>query len=353
MNKIFRKWGLILNIIFLLSGSYLWAKMNCFNTLEEALSLALKENKNIALNVSAKWCPYCQKLDQEIYQTQIGEKLFKNLICVNVDFDTKYGQEMKKKFRVIGLPTIIFLSPQGKEIDRIIGYSEKNHFINLAKKYARGEDSLPALQKKLEQEPENLRLLFEVGEKILLRGEEKKGIELLAKILAMDPDNSSGFSDNALFILGRYYSRVKEEPKKGLEYWQRLFLKYPHSDYGQGALSWMLKAYKDLNKLDKAYSFLKQQIESSPDNSYLYFSMAYFCLKYKENLKEALTYAQQGLELGPENVPLLELLAEIYKNSKMYSEAIETLNKAVKLKPEDENLKNKLEELIKLEKQKL
>ncbi len=335
--------------IFSLVGSSLYSNVKCLNNLKEAFSLALKTNKNIVLLVSAEWCPYCRKLEKEIFQTTMGENLLKDLICVKVDFDTSYGQEIKRKYRIIGLPTVVFLNPKGKEIDRVIGYDSKEQFLKLTKKYGKGEDSLPVLQEKLKNDPENPELLFEVGERILLRGEEEKGIKLLTQILTLDPDNSSDYADNALFVLGRYYSRVKENPKEGLKYWQELFLKYPNTDYGQGALSWMLRALKDLNRLNDAHSLLKEKIRKNSANPYLYFSMVYFYLNYyKENLKDALPYAKKGLELEPDNLSLLSLTAKIYENLKMYQKAIEILKKALKVKPDDKNLKAKLEKLIKL-----
>jgi tetratricopeptide (TPR) repeat protein len=320
--------------------------------MEEALSLASKENKIIVLTVSAEWCPYCQKLEKEIFKSDVGEELFKNLICVKVDFDTSYGQKIKRKYRIISLPTVVFLNPEGKEIDRIIGYAGKEWFVNLLKKYSKGKDPLPEFQKKLKNDPNNPELLFQVGERILLRGNEKKGIKLLTKVIKLDPDNLSDYADNALFVLGRYYSRVKENPEKGLKYWRELFLKYPASDYGQGALSWMLRAYRDLNKLDDAESFLKSELKNKPKNSYLYFSLAYFYSDFKKDLNEALFYAKKGLKINSDNLSLLLLTANIYEKLKNYTQAIKILERAIKIEPANKNLKTKLEKLKKLEKTK-
>jgi len=339
-------------IFFLIGGTHLFSEVKCFNNVEEALALASKENKNIVLAVSAEWCPYCQKLEKEIFKSDTGEELFKSLICVKVDFDTSYGQKIKRKYRIISLPTVVLLNPEGKEIDRIIGYAGKEWFVNLLKKYSKGKDPLPELQKKLEKNPDNPELLFQVGERILLRGDEKKGIELLTRIVKLDPENSSDYADNALFVLGRYYSRVKENPEKGLKYWKELFLKYPESDYGQGALSWMLRAYRDLNRLDEAENLLKNELKNKPDKSYLYFSITYFYLNYRKDLNKALSYAEKGLKIDSENLSLLLLTAKINEKLKNYPEAVKILEKAVKLKPDDKNLKAKLKRLKKLAKSK-
>ena len=336
-----------------LFASFLIAEVECLSNLEEALKIASKNNMNIALTVSAEWCPYCQKLEKEIFQTSIGEEVFKNIICVKVDFDTSYGQKIKRKYRIIGLPTVVFLNSKGKEIDRVIGYDSKEQFLELVKKYGSGKDSLPLLQEKLKKEPNNPELIFEVGKRLLLRGNEENGIKLLKKILTIDPNNSSDYADNALFVLGRYYSRVKENPEIGLKYWRELFFKYPNSDYGTGALSWMLRAYKDLNKLDEAHSLLKEEINKNPDNPYLYFSIGYFYLNYnKENLRDVLPYIKKGLELASDNLDLLILSARIYENLKMNREAIENLERALELEPDNKSLRDRLKKLIKQEKSK-
>ncbi|MCP2519031.1 thioredoxin family protein [Candidatus Aminicenantes bacterium AC-335-A11] len=333
--------------LLLISGIYMFSEVKFINNVEKALSIATKENKNIFMAVTAEWCPYCQKMKKEIFETEFGEKLLKDFICVEVDFDTSYGQKIKRKYRIISLPTVVLLAPSGKEIDRIIGYAGKEWFEKLLKKYTKGKDPLPELQKKLEKDLDNPELLFEVGQRVLQRGDEKKGIELLTRIIDLDPENSSDYTDNALFVLGRYYSRVKENPEKGLKYWKELFLKYPESDYGQGALSWMLRAYRDLNKLDDAENFLKNELKNKPENSYLYFSIAYFYLNYRKDLNKALSYAKEGLKIDSENLSLLLLIANINEKLKNYPEAVKILEKAVKLKPEDKSLKEKLEELKK------
>ena len=108
------------------------ASISWVNTLAEGLALAQSSKKPVMADFYAVWCGWCKKLDKDVYTDPEVAALSKQFVCVKVDTD-KYGQE-SSKYGVQGLPTIIFMNPDGSVIDKVVGYSPAPSFAGSMKK---------------------------------------------------------------------------------------------------------------------------------------------------------------------------------------------------------------------------
>lgn len=92
------------------------------------------------------WCPPCKALRKTVLNSQEFKDFAKdNLVLVDVDFPHQKQQteELKKankalseKFSIEGYPTVIVLSPDGKELKKMVGYdgqSAKEFIADLQK----------------------------------------------------------------------------------------------------------------------------------------------------------------------------------------------------------------------------
>lgn len=82
---------------------------------EEAFGAARKQNKPVMLFLSAFWCRYCQRMDEEAFsETENIALLRAYFIAIRAenaqrpDVDVRYNQN--------GWPTIVFMTPQGEAI---------------------------------------------------------------------------------------------------------------------------------------------------------------------------------------------------------------------------------------------
>ena len=79
------------------------------------------------------WCGFCIKQHKEVFETAKFQAWAKdNAILLTLDYPSKKKQdartkkqneEMKKQFNITGFPTVIFLTSDGKELGRFVGYS--------------------------------------------------------------------------------------------------------------------------------------------------------------------------------------------------------------------------------------
>jgi thioredoxin-related protein len=100
----------------------------------KAVETAKKESKIVVLHFTGSdWCGFCIKQHKEVFDTsEFSEYAKKNLVLVDIDFPNKKtlpddlkktNEELKKKYSIEGYPTLVFLSADGKELGRKVGYA--------------------------------------------------------------------------------------------------------------------------------------------------------------------------------------------------------------------------------------
>lgn len=109
----------------------------------EALTAAEVSGRAVMVDVYAPWCPWCQRLQKEVYaQDNVRAYLKKNFETVRLDIDDAEkvihfkGYELSASELAAGLgaegtPTIVFLSPAGEYITRVPGFIEAPDFMHV------------------------------------------------------------------------------------------------------------------------------------------------------------------------------------------------------------------------------
>ncbi len=87
--------------------------------LKEVKALAKAEGKSIILDFVASWCTPCKWMDETTYNDpSLADYMSRNFISIKVDIDDIEGFELKEKFKVEVLPTIIAFDANGKQLTR-------------------------------------------------------------------------------------------------------------------------------------------------------------------------------------------------------------------------------------------
>ncbi len=94
-----------------------------------ALERARTEGKPVLVNFYADWCVWCKRLESTTLRDAKVASVLQNRVVplsLNVDGD---GKELSNKYQVDGLPTIIVLDADGRELGRIPGYMPPDSFL--------------------------------------------------------------------------------------------------------------------------------------------------------------------------------------------------------------------------------
>ena len=107
---------------------------------EAELQQALSENNKslVMLDLYADWCVACKEFEKETFSDPSVQKAFGDMLLLQVDM-TKNSEEnraLMTKYKVLGLPTILFFNRDGKEIEgsRVNGFMPPVEFLQWIKK---------------------------------------------------------------------------------------------------------------------------------------------------------------------------------------------------------------------------
>ena len=110
---------------------------------EAELQQALSENNKslVMLDLYADWCVACKEFEKETFSDPSVQKAFGDMLLLQVDM-TKNSEEnraLMAKYKVLGLPTILFFNRDGKEIEggRVNGFMPPIEFLQWIKKISK------------------------------------------------------------------------------------------------------------------------------------------------------------------------------------------------------------------------
>jgi thioredoxin-related protein len=89
------------------------------SSVELAMQKAAKLNKPLFLYWGAVWCPPCNQIKKTIFTQKEFRQESQNLINIYLDGDQPRAQKWGEHFKAAGYPTMMILSPVGKEVARM------------------------------------------------------------------------------------------------------------------------------------------------------------------------------------------------------------------------------------------
>ena len=110
---------------------------------EAELQQALSENNKslVMLDLYADWCVACKEFEKETFSDPSVQKAFDDMLLLQIDM-TKNSEEnraLMTKYKVLGLPTILFFNRDGKEIEgsRVNGFMPPVEFLQWIEKISK------------------------------------------------------------------------------------------------------------------------------------------------------------------------------------------------------------------------
>ena len=110
---------------------------------EAELQQALAENNKslVMIDLYADWCVACKEFEKETFSDPRVQKTFGDMLLLQVDM-TKNSEEnraLMTKYKVLGLPTILFFNRDGKEIEgsRVNGFMPPVEFLQWIEKISK------------------------------------------------------------------------------------------------------------------------------------------------------------------------------------------------------------------------
>lgn len=125
--------------------------INWYRNVEEANAEATERGTIIMVDVYTDWCHWCKELDKNVFTDQSVIDLSTKIVNLKVNAeDNREGTALARKFGVQGYPTILFITADGREVDRIGGYLPPEDFAAEMGKIISGEGTYLSYSKALD-----------------------------------------------------------------------------------------------------------------------------------------------------------------------------------------------------------
>lgn len=151
----------------------------------QAIVEAKKRKQLVLVDFSARWCPSCIRLENEIFPTAAFKKLSRDFVKVKIDVDRFENAVLSERFSIKGIPTILLLDANQQEIDRISDYQPMDVF----KKYfaAVKEDPTPLDALKEKAKSGDAALIERLGKRLAASERFKESLDFLTRIRRVPP----------------------------------------------------------------------------------------------------------------------------------------------------------------------
>ncbi len=104
---------------------------------ENSLSKSTSLNKGAIIDFYADWCIPCKELDASTFSNPKVIEESKNFITLKANMTKTLSpdvEQLRDKYKIVGVPTILILNSKGKEIQRITGFVNAKEFSEMLKK---------------------------------------------------------------------------------------------------------------------------------------------------------------------------------------------------------------------------
>lgn len=100
----------------------------------EAKAKAANEGKLIFVDAYAVWCGPCKWMDKNVFtDPNVGEYFNTHFINYKFDMEKGEGTSFAREYKVRAYPTLLFITPGGKEVHRVMGSRQAQQLIDVGK----------------------------------------------------------------------------------------------------------------------------------------------------------------------------------------------------------------------------
>jgi TolA-binding protein len=307
---------------------------------DQILARAKQENKYVFIDFFTTWCGPCKRMDEKTFSDAKVQKLLNSMISADWDAEKDPSMAIAKQYKVAAYPTLLVIGPDGKEVDRHLGYLDPAEFIQTIDGYRHGIGTVAALEKELQKRPDDVELLYQVGTKHAEAGRSVEATTALTKVLTLDPNNATR-NPEILYTLGEanYNDQKYAEAKP---YFTRLITDYKDAEMVPDGMKRLAATEYKLGNADAAVAMYEKSIVGKENDASALNGFAWFCAQRKIGLDKALPVAQKAADLSGRDPGFLDTLAEVYFAQGDYDNAIKVEEEASAKNPDDKYMKDQI-----------
>jgi len=156
---------------------------------DEALKRASKAGKPVVVDFWAEWCTWCERLEQNTYADPTVVQKALDFVAVRVNTEGSRKEiDVAVRYHVASLPTIVFLSPEGRQLGRVNGFQGPGQFPRTLDAVQAIARRVMGWEESLRGNPDDPRALGALGAHAYDQQYFEDARELLERAAAADAD---------------------------------------------------------------------------------------------------------------------------------------------------------------------
>lgn len=154
---------------------------------DEALKKARKAGKPVIVDFWADWCAWCHRLDKNTYADPWVARKAQEFVAVKVNTEgSRKDVDVAVRYHVNSLPTVVFLSPEGRQLFRMNGYQGPGQFPRTLEGALQAARTVMSWEDALARDPDDPRALLALGSHLFDQEYFDESRELLQKAVSRD-----------------------------------------------------------------------------------------------------------------------------------------------------------------------
>lgn len=229
----------------------------------------------LLLELSADWCLPCNQLESEVLETPDAHALVGGDLAIRVDFESEEGQRLKRRFGVLGLPTLLVIHREGYELGRVEGYPGRWEWIEAVRDARAGRAGIDALARAARRAPRDGGLALQFAQARLVRGDTVKAMRELDTLigafppprLRRPPRDAAGrervertlqVAAHAARVKGRWLLRAREDGEAALRHFGAMADRFAGTAHRAHFLYWKATSLVHLGRRQEAVHVLER-----------------------------------------------------------------------------------------------
>lgn len=260
----------LIRALILLAGTSLAARAQpqpsiaWVNDWSGALETAEAQKRPLLIDFYADWCKPCRAMDKSVWTDGTLIAATERVVPVRIDLDK--NRKLVDRFKVRGIPAMVFLDPWGNEIGRAVGYTRVDVLVSAIEGLPDDFRVLDPFQARIRSDPKDGEALLRVGayyraKRLLLISDIFLGRALDS---AKNGKTGAEVAEEALVGLGSNHLSRKEY-KEARETFERAVKKLPPGPSRPHALYGLVMAHLELGNRERALEWFDMLKASYPD----------------------------------------------------------------------------------------
>ena len=256
---------MLLMVFLILAASTNAADLHWYSTVEEGSSAAVKVNKPMFLDFWADWCAPCKAMEKDLYSNEAFAKVADRFVLVRINFDKKTA--LVRKYKVEGLPTVVFTDSYGDEFIRHRGFLNVKPFVQLMEALPSDVTEFNVFSKILTQDKNNFEALQGMAKHLRDAGLFVVSNDYYEKALQRNEPKANPATREVMMMDMAQNSLAVKDGAGAADTLEKCLKEFPKSDHRSEWILDLARAYVLALKKDKARKLLDGFIQQHPGSA--------------------------------------------------------------------------------------